>query len=191
MLSGASFCVPPLYPERPSPPQPLWLATLIGPPLRPPWVYSRAVVVLLVSGAEENTERGTLSTALVSICFPSWYSQKPHLSSHHLDIHTTLLWDMPSSRVNTRLSAARKQILSIFKKKKEEKVPCQVCRENVARSDLDRHWEEFHVGSPWLIRCFCCDKGFDSNTKYYIHLRNCPIPLGEGEDRLAFNKWLH
>ena len=107
-----------------------------------------------------------------------------------------------NKRVNKRLSAARKQILSIVerimktpnkpakaepKKKTEEKVSCQVCWEDFAPSDMDRHMEEVHVGS-WFIRCMQCDEGFNFKTKYIIHLKNCPTPVGEGEDRLAFNK---
>ena len=65
------------------------------------------------------------------------------------------------------------------KKKTEEKVSCQVCWEDFAASEMDRHMEEVHAGS-WFIRCIHCDE-------YYIHLRNCPTSLGEGKDRLAFN----
>ena len=67
------------------------------------------------------------------------------------------------------------------KKKTEEKVSCQVCWEDLAASEMDRHMDRH-------IRCIYCDEGFDFKMKYYIHLQNCPIPLGEGEDRLAFNK---
>ena len=69
---------------------------------------------------------------------------------------------------------------------KIEPIFCQVCREDVY-DDMDRHRDEVHLGRKYYrIRCIYCDEGFHYKTKYYNHLKNCPTPIGENENRLAF-----